>query len=77
MKRDQGGTLEHDANERHANGDDVGNGPHLGPRHQLPGLGIAVHQASTLLARTNRFLQQDAATRAFDRACTPQLYGLM
>ena len=35
----QGKTFEHDANDRHANSDDVGNGPHLAPRHHLPGSG--------------------------------------
>src|SRR5262249_12696973 len=32
-------TVEHDANDRHARSDDVGNGPHLAPRHHLPASG--------------------------------------
>src|SRR5262249_10313551 len=43
--------FEYDANDRHAHSHDVGNGPHLAPRHHLPASGNrGVHQVSTLLA---------------------------
>jgi hypothetical protein len=34
---ESGETFEHDANDRHAVGNDVGNGPDLGARHYLLG----------------------------------------